>query len=54
MNTLAVMLEPIDHGWAVTLTDGRILARFIGPGAKRRALRYLAASGLWRQDEGEA
>ena len=54
MNTLAVMLEPIDHGWAVTLTDGRELARFTGPGARRRALRYLAANGLWRPDEGEA
>jgi uncharacterized membrane protein YbhN (UPF0104 family) len=51
MNTLAVMLEPVEHGWAVTLTDGRELARFIGPGARRRALRYLAANGLWRQDE---
>ena len=53
MNTLAVMLEPIDLGWAVTLTDGRELARFIGPGAKRRALRYLACNRLWTQDEGE-
>jgi hypothetical protein len=42
MNSLALTLKPIDHGWAVTLTDGRELVRFIGLGAKRRALRYLA------------
>ena len=41
MNALAIALKPIDHGWAVTLTDGRELARFIGPAAKQRALRYL-------------
>jgi hypothetical protein len=52
MTSLAVMLERIDHGWAVTLTDGRELARFTGPGAKRRALRYLASRGLpsWREE----
>jgi hypothetical protein len=54
VSTVAVMREPIEHGWAVTLTDGRELARFVGPGAKRRALRYLAANGLWRHDRGEA
>jgi hypothetical protein len=37
------MLTPIRHGWAVRLTDGRELARFIGPGARRRAIRYLGA-----------
>ena len=42
MNTLAVMLKPIAHGWAVTLTDGHELVRFTGLGARRRALRYLA------------
>ena len=53
MTSLAVMLEPIDHGWAVTLTDGRELARFIGPGAKRRALRYVASNDLgWRREDG--
>jgi hypothetical protein len=46
MNTLAVMLKPIEHGWAVTLTNGRELARFLGPGAKHRALRYLASHDL--------
>ena len=42
MNALAVMLKPVDHGWAVALTDGREIARFTGPGAKWRAFRYLA------------
>ena len=42
MNALALMLRRVHHGWAVTLTDGREVARFTGPGAKRRALRYLA------------
>ncbi len=46
MNALAVMLRRIDRGWAVTLTDGRELARFTGLGAKRRALRYLAGISL--------
>jgi len=42
MTTLALTLKPINHGWAVALSDGRELARFIGLGAKGRALRYLA------------
>jgi hypothetical protein len=42
MSPVAVQLARIEHGWAVTLTDGRELARFTGLGAKRRALRYLA------------
>ena len=46
MNALAVMLQRIDRGWAVTLTDGRELARFTGLGARRRALRYLAGISL--------
>ena len=41
MNALALNLKPIQYGWAVTLSDGRELVRFIGLGAKRRALRYL-------------
>ncbi|MBV8734579.1 MAG: hypothetical protein JO321_07635 [Solirubrobacterales bacterium] len=41
-NALALMLKPILYGWAVVLTDGRELARFRGPGAERRARRYLA------------
>ncbi len=42
-NTLAIILTPIVGGWAVCLTDGRELARFRGPGARFRALRYLHA-----------
>ena len=41
MNALAIMLTPIGHGWAVTLSNGRELVRFTGLGAKRRALRYV-------------
>ncbi len=41
-NSLAIMLSPIRFGWAVTLTDGRELARFAGPFSKRRALNFLA------------
>ena len=48
MNSLALMLTPIEHGWAVVLTDGRVLARFKGFGAKWRALRYLASRDLGR------
>jgi hypothetical protein len=44
MNALALSLTPTHPGWAVSLTDGRELARFRGPGAKRRALRYLASA----------
>jgi hypothetical protein len=36
-----MMISPIRHGWAVQLTDGRELARFLGPGARWRAMRYL-------------
>jgi hypothetical protein len=42
MNALSLMVTPIRHGWAVRLSDGRELARFYGPGARRRATRYLA------------
>ena len=42
MNALALMLKPVDHGWAVTLTDGREVMRFTGLCAKHRAMRYLA------------
>jgi hypothetical protein len=37
----AVMLRRIPYGWGVSLTDGRELARFRGPGAYARALRYV-------------
>ena len=43
MNALAIKLKPILWGWAVCLTDGRELARFRGPWAQDRALRYLRA-----------
>ena len=36
-STPAIILKPILWGWAVCLTDGRGLARFHGPGARRRA-----------------
>jgi len=42
MSAVAVILKPIDHGWAVALTDGRELARFTGLGARWRAMRYIA------------
>jgi hypothetical protein len=38
---LAIVLKPLTWGWAVCLTNGRELARFYGPGAHWRALRYL-------------
>jgi hypothetical protein len=49
MNALALTLRPIEHGWAVMLSDGRELARFNGWGARRRALRYLARLDLGRE-----
>jgi hypothetical protein len=36
-----MMISPIRHGWIVQLSDGRELARFLGPGARWRAIRYL-------------
>lgn len=41
MKAYAIMLKPIRYGWAVTVPDGRELARFTGPGAKRRALLFI-------------
>ncbi len=41
MTALRMMLRPIRYGWSVQLTDGRELARFLGPGARWRATRYL-------------
>ncbi len=48
MNALRMMIRPIRRGWSVQLTDGRELARFLGPCARWRAVRYLrrAAEGL--------
>lgn len=39
--TVAIVLKPTPHGWAVCLTNGRVLARFWGPGARLRAQLYL-------------
>jgi hypothetical protein len=44
VKALAIILKPIPGGWAVCLTDGRQLARFRGPRARIRALRYLTAA----------
>jgi hypothetical protein len=41
MRALRMMISPIRYGWSVQLSDGRELARFLGPGAKWRATRYL-------------
>jgi hypothetical protein len=41
LSPIALMLRPIDHGWAVVSTDGRVLARFAGPGARQRAQRFI-------------
>jgi hypothetical protein len=48
MNALRMMIRPIRHGWSVQLTDGSELARFLGPCARWRAVRYLrgAVEGL--------
>ncbi len=43
MTTYALTLTPIPHGWAVSLTNGQELVRFVGPAARWRALRYLTA-----------
>lgn len=41
MRPLSVMITPVAFGWAVVLSDGRELARFVGPAARLRALRYI-------------
>jgi hypothetical protein len=41
MNALRMTIRQIHYGWSVQLTDGRELARFLGPAAKWRATRYL-------------
>jgi hypothetical protein len=43
MTSIAIILKQIPGGWAVCLTDGRELARFRGPRARTRALRYVTA-----------
>jgi hypothetical protein len=54
MQALALMIGPTPYGWAVYLSDGCELVRFNGPGAKRRALRYLAATGATKTPRGFA
>jgi hypothetical protein len=46
MKAVAVILKPVRHGWAIALTDGREVARFTGPGARWRAMRYIAGRRL--------
>lgn len=46
MIAAALILRPVEHGWVVALTDGRELARFTGPGARWRAIRYIARGGF--------
>jgi hypothetical protein len=46
MNGLARILKPIDNGWVIRLPDGRELARFTGPNAKQRALRYVVTHDI--------
>ncbi|HEY1590797.1 MAG TPA: hypothetical protein VGF81_03330 [Solirubrobacteraceae bacterium] len=41
MRALRMLIRPIRYGWSVQLSDGRELARFLGPGARWRATRYL-------------
>jgi hypothetical protein len=42
VSTVAIVLKPLECGWAVALTDGRELARFTGPFARCRAERHVA------------
>jgi hypothetical protein len=42
----AIILRPLAAGWAVCLTDGRELARFGGPWARVRAIRFVRSLGL--------
>jgi hypothetical protein len=44
-----ISLAPVEGGWAVILTDGRELARFIGPDAHRQALGYAASTNPVRR-----
>jgi hypothetical protein len=43
-----ISLAPVEGGWVVMLTDGRELARFTGPDAKSKALRYVSTNPLRR------
>jgi hypothetical protein len=52
MSALRLMLTPIRYGWSVQLSDGRELARFLGPAAKWRATRYLQRVAEALRDSG--
>ena len=52
MTALRMMLRPIRYGWSVQLSDGRELARFLGPAAKWRATRYLVRAAEALKDSG--
>lgn len=54
MHALGLILKPTPAGWAVQLTDGRELARFRGPAARWRALRYLTSSAKAATDVSSA
>lgn len=43
MSAVGLYSAPTADGWAIYLSDGRIVARFRGLFARRRALRYLAS-----------
>ncbi|MGA2925247.1 MAG: hypothetical protein ABSG43_04525 [Solirubrobacteraceae bacterium] len=49
MTVLTTTLKSIDHGRAVVVSDRSEIARFIGLGAKRRALRYLVRFDSWKE-----
>jgi hypothetical protein len=46
-----ISLAPVEDGWAVMLTDGRELARFTGPNARRKALGYVVNTNPMRGSE---
>lgn len=54
MTALRMMLRPIRYGWSVQLSDGRELARFLGPAAKWRAMRYLQRAAEALRNSGAA
>lgn len=41
MNSQGLIIRSTWCGWAIYLTDGQQLARFCGPGAHSRAMRYV-------------
>jgi hypothetical protein len=52
MDPLKLIAAPAQDGWAVYLTDGREVARFRGPFAGQRAMRYLAKLSAARDPNG--